>query len=142
MDGWPLGTLCVFDFKPRKLTNLQQRVLKVHARTVMRQLELTRALVREASSQQRNRGVSIDSQKEAESFAQAHRRFNSLTPREKEIMNLIVGRSGSLSSKDIARELDISHRTVHHHRASIMSKMHVDSVAELIAISLKAKIFE
>lgn len=43
-DGLPIGTLCVLDYRPRQLTNLQQEVLRVLARQVMTQLELRRAL--------------------------------------------------------------------------------------------------
>jgi len=50
LEGWPLGTLCVLDYKPRALNELQQRVLKVHAKIVTRQLELTRALIEKVGS--------------------------------------------------------------------------------------------
>jgi len=113
LDGWPLGTLCVLDYKPRKLTDLQRRILKVNANSVTRQLELTRALLENVSLSSPNRD-----------------------------MELIAGRSGNLSSKQIARELDISHRTVDHHRAKILLKMNAGSVAEIIAVSLKAGLFE
>jgi len=68
-------------------------------------------------------------------------RFDTLTPREKEVLNLIAGHSPSLASKQIATELGISFRTVHHHRANVMEKMGVASVAELISVILKAGIY-
>jgi len=83
-------------------------------------------------------GISDETQKQSE---ETHRLFATLTPREKEVMELIAGRSGNLSSKQIARELDISHRTVDHHRAKILMKMNAGSVAEIIAVSLKARLF-
>ncbi|NYD89022.1 PAS domain S-box protein [Sphingomonas melonis] len=43
-DGFPIGTLCVLDHRPRQLTDLQQRTLAVLARQVMAQLELRRAV--------------------------------------------------------------------------------------------------
>lgn len=43
-DGLPLGTLCVLDHQPRRLTALQRRGLEVLARQVMAQLELRKAL--------------------------------------------------------------------------------------------------
>ncbi|NNE50887.1 MAG: GAF domain-containing protein [Sulfitobacter sp.] len=43
-SGLPLGTLCVLDRKPRKLTALQRQSVIVLARQVMRQIELRRAL--------------------------------------------------------------------------------------------------
>ncbi len=42
--GVPIGTLCVLDREPRKLTDFQQRALKVLANQVMRQIELRQAL--------------------------------------------------------------------------------------------------
>lgn len=43
-NGLPIGTLCVLDREPRKLTDLQRETLRVLARQVMKQLELKAAL--------------------------------------------------------------------------------------------------
>ena len=43
-EGHPIGTVCVLDFKPRNLSEIQQSTLKVLARQVMRQLELRKTL--------------------------------------------------------------------------------------------------
>lgn len=43
-NGLPIGTLCVLDTKPRRLTDLQRDTLQVLARQVMKQLELKLAL--------------------------------------------------------------------------------------------------
>lgn len=67
-----------------------------------------------------------------------HVLFETLTSREKEIALLLVMNPGSNSSKDIARTLDISPRTVDHHRARILEKMAVSSVAQLVELALKA----
>ena len=48
-------------------------------------------------------------------------------------MELVV--TGMLN-KDIAKELDISIKTVEVHRANVMDKMAVKSVADLVRISL------
>jgi two-component sensor histidine kinase len=45
-DGLPLGTLCVLDYSPRRLTPLQRDTLRVLAKQVMAQLDLRRALRR------------------------------------------------------------------------------------------------
>lgn len=54
-----------------------------------------------------------------------------LTDREFEVLKLLVSGTASLSNKEIARELDISHRTVDHHRARIMEKSGAHSITEL-----------
>jgi len=139
LEGWPLGTLCVLDHTPRRLSEVQQRVLKVHAKSVTLQLELTRALIQKVGPLSDAKAMMSEDDKDI--YEKTHISFGTLTPREEEIMKLIAGRSGSLSSKQIAQELKISHRTVDHHRANIMAKMKVGSVAELIAVSLRAGIF-
>jgi len=142
LEGWPLGTLCILDYKPRRLTDLQRRILMVNAKSVTRQMELTQSLLKNATSAWQD----IDTLKTAairqNQSNETRLLFETLTPREKEVMELIAGRSGNLSSKQIARELDISHRTVDHHRAKILMKMKAGSVAEIIAVSLKARLFD
>lgn len=56
--------------------------------------------------------------------------WDNLTPREKEILRLIVK---SHTNKEIARILNISYRTVDAHRASIMRKMYANNTATLVA---------
>jgi RNA polymerase sigma factor (sigma-70 family) len=56
-----------------------------------------------------------------------------LTPREREVMELIV--SGG-HNRDIAEELGISPRTVEVHKARVMQKLNVDGVAQLVRYSL------
>lgn len=51
-----------------------------------------------------------------------------LTEREREVMTRVAA---GLASKEIARELAISHRTVEIHRARVMQKMKARSVLEL-----------
>lgn len=43
-DGLPLGTLCVLDVRPRRLSPLQRDAIRVLAAQVMKQLELRKAL--------------------------------------------------------------------------------------------------
>lgn len=57
-----------------------------------------------------------------------------LTPREREIVDHIRRNPSAIASKEIAAHLGISPRTVDHHRARILEKMEVRSVAELIAL--------
>lgn len=56
-------------------------------------------------------------------------RFASLTPREREVMQLVVT---GLLNKQTAAELGISEKTVNVHRAQVMQKMGADSLAELV----------
>ena len=63
-------------------------------------------------------------------------RINSLTKREKEVMGLVV--SGMIN-KDIAKNLEISIKTVEVHRANVMEKMGVTSVTDLVRMSLEVK---
>lgn len=65
-------------------------------------------------------------------------RFESLTVREKEITEMMLRNPAGASSKDVARSLDISPRTVDHHRARILEKMAVRSVAELVETLISA----
>ena len=56
-------------------------------------------------------------------------RFNSLTPREQEVISMVV--SGKLN-KQIADQLGTAENTVKVHRSRVMEKMHAQSVAELV----------
>jgi FixJ family two-component response regulator len=59
-------------------------------------------------------------------------RHASLTPREREIMGLVVS---GLLNKHIAAELGISEITVKAHRGRVMRKMQVDSLADLVRVA-------
>ncbi|MFK7868062.1 MAG: response regulator transcription factor [Roseobacter sp.] len=67
--------------------------------------------------------------------------FDKLTDREKEIAELLVMNPSSTSSKDVARALHISPRTVDHHRARILEKMQVSSVVELVDQARSTNLF-
>jgi len=59
-------------------------------------------------------------------------RYEQLTPREREVMALVVR---GLLNKQIAYELGTAERTIKAHRAKIMVKMQVQSVAELVHLT-------
>lgn len=62
-------------------------------------------------------------------------RMNSLTPREREVLKLMVeGRA----NKVIAIDLDISQRTVEIHRARVMDKLCARSLAHLVRMVMAA----
>ena len=58
-----------------------------------------------------------------------------LSPREREVLKLIAS---GLSSKTIARELDISPKTVETYRNRLMSKLNLHSIAELVRYAIRA----
>ena len=62
-------------------------------------------------------------------------RVGQLTQREREVMDLVV--AGKLN-REIAEQLAISIKTVEAHRAKIMEKLEVASVAELVQAALLA----
>lgn len=62
-------------------------------------------------------------------------RIASLSPRERQVMEgLIAG----LSNKLIAREYDISPRTIEVYRANVMTKMQANSLSELLRLAMRA----
>lgn len=60
---------------------------------------------------------------------QLQARVDSCTPREREVMRLLIG---GLPNKSIAEHLGISPRTVEIHRAHLMEKMEADSLPALV----------
>lgn len=67
----------------------------------------------------------------ANSAQQLQQRFARLTPRERQVMDLVVAGN---SNKVIARELELSPRTVESHRTNVMHKIGVSNLAELVRI--------
>ena len=61
-----------------------------------------------------------------------HRRFTSLTSREREVMARVVG---GLLNKQIAAELGTSENTVKTHRHQVMEKMGANSLPELVRMA-------
>jgi RNA polymerase sigma factor (sigma-70 family) len=64
------------------------------------------------------------------------RLMGTLTPREREIMELVVA---GRHNRDIAADLQISARTVEVHKARVMQKLQVASIPDLVRLSLRAR---
>ena len=70
---------------------------------------------------------------QARELAEIGQRLDSLTPREKEVMKLVVN---GLRNKMIAAELNVSQSTVEAHRARVMEKMGARTLSDLMRMVL------
>lgn len=62
-------------------------------------------------------------------------RLDQLTAREKDVLHLIVS---GYSSKEAAKILNISNRTIEVYRANIMDKMQAENLSELMMMAMKS----
>ncbi|MEO7774170.1 MAG: response regulator [Steroidobacteraceae bacterium] len=77
-----------------------------------------------------------DMRKSLQQKGRSRRRLESLTPREREVLELLVQ---GKQNKVMAAALDLSQRTIEIHRAHLMEKVGVQSVAELVRVVLDAR---
>ena len=84
--------------------------------------------VRQALDRDRRRRENEEREK------QVAERIDRLTPREVEVLDLVV--KGKLN-KQIAQELGVSIKTIETHRSSVTRKLEVDSVAQLVRLVLE-----
>jgi len=59
-------------------------------------------------------------------------RFNRLSPRERQVLALIVAGASNASNKQIGEQLGLSRRTIDNYRAWVMEKMQARSLPELV----------
>jgi|GEM_PF-366252 len=74
--------------------------------------------------------------RQRDQYIRSLRLIGSLTPRERQVMRLIVHGSGN---RQVATALSISERTVEAHRQRVMNKTQSGSLAELVRIDVIAK---
>lgn len=81
-------------------------------------------------------GIQLDRQgrKERAELAELRDGLRQLTPREREVMSLVVA---GLLNKQIALRLGASEKTIKIHRSHVMQKMRADSLADLVRMSQK-----
>jgi two-component system response regulator FixJ len=64
-----------------------------------------------------------------------HDHLELLSPREREVLSMVVG---GKPTKQIASILGLSHKTVDNHRANILEKMGAGGVVDLVRLTLLA----
>lgn len=81
-----------------------------------------------------HKGLAMDGDRRqrAKAIDQLRARFETLTPREREILPLVAS---GLMNKQIAAALQLSEITVKVHRAQVMQKLHATSLADLVRMS-------
>ena len=82
------------------------------------------------------RAIAFDAERRGREAQRAQLRalFAGLTPREREVLDLVVE---GMSNKAIANSLGLSAKTVEVHRAKVMEKMHARSVSDLVKLAMQ-----
>jgi FixJ family two-component response regulator len=74
--------------------------------------------------------------RERDDASRSRERFARLTPREQEVLNLVVA---GHSSREVAEILKLSKKTIDLHRSHIMAKVRADSVVDLVTMVLTGR---
>ncbi len=84
-------------------------------------------------------GQAASHQKDEAAVADVASRIASLSPRERQVVDGLVA---GLSNKQIARDYNISPRTVEVYRANVMTKMQAGSISELVRLAIRGGILK
>jgi two-component sensor histidine kinase len=105
-EGFPLGTVCVLDYKPRNLDDTQKAFLRLMARQVMKLLEFRRIAAAEHDA--RLRAEEAVQEKETLMREGDHRLMNSLQL----VQSILALQSRSASNEDTKVQLDLASNRV------------------------------
>jgi two-component sensor histidine kinase len=105
-EGFPLGTVCVLDYKPRDLDETQKAFLRLMAHQVMKLLELRRIAASERVA--RRRAEELVEEKETLMREGDHRLMNSLQL----VQSILALQSRNASNEDTRTQLDLASNRV------------------------------
>lgn len=138
-EGFPLGTVCVLDYKPRELDDTQKAFLRLMANQVMKQLELRR--INAAEHVARVRAEEMVAEKETLMREGDHRLMNSLQL----VQSILSLQSRGASSDETKAQLDMASNrvlaiaTVHKqlHLTGSLEKIEIDTFLRRLCDNLK-----
>jgi two-component sensor histidine kinase len=127
-EGFPLGTVCVLDYKPRNLSETQKDFLRLMANQVMKLLELRRIGAAEHAA----RLAAEEMVKEKETLMREgdHRLMNSLQL----VQSILSLQSRSASSEDTKTQLELASNRVLA-IATVHKQLHLTGSMEEVDIS-------
>jgi two-component sensor histidine kinase len=138
-EGFPLGTVCVLDYKPRQLDDTQKAFLRLMANQVMKLLELRRINAVEHNA--RVQAEELVKEKETLMREGDHRLMNSLQL----VQSILALQSRSASSEQTKAQLDMASNrvlaiaTVHKqlHLTGSTEEIEIDAFLRRLCESLK-----